>query len=93
MLTVTESACQALKSILESTEPQPEQSLRLVEDQGDYRLTLDTEREGDQVVEHAGETVLLVESEVRTELESIVLDLQDTPQGPQLAFVPKGEEQ
>jgi len=42
-------------------------------------------------VEHEGETVLLVGTEIKAQLESTVLDLQDTPQGPQLAFVPKEE--
>ncbi len=91
MLAVTEGAREALKTILDSTETQPEQSLRLVEEEGKYQLTLDAEQEGDQVVEHEGETVLLIDQEVRTELETVVLDLQDSPEGPQLAFVPKEE--
>ena len=91
MLTVTESARKALKNMLDSAEAQPEQSLRLVEEQGNYGLTLDTKREDDQVVEHEGATVLLVGADVKTQLESVVLDLQDTPGGPRLAFVPKEE--
>jgi Fe-S cluster assembly iron-binding protein IscA len=91
MLTVTENARTVLKEILENAEAQPEQSLRLIEEEGNYGLALDTKQEGDQVVEHEGTTVLLVGAEIKTELEDIVLDLQDTPGGPRLAFVPKEE--
>jgi len=91
MLTVTDDARKALKSVLDNAETQAEQALRLVEEEGKYQLTLDTEREGDQVVEHEEATVLLVGTEIKAQLESTVLDLQDTPQGPRLAFVPKEE--
>ncbi|MFQ6116734.1 MAG: hypothetical protein ACE5LQ_00550, partial [Candidatus Bipolaricaulia bacterium] len=82
MLTVTDDARKALKNVLDNAEAQPGQSLRLMEEQGKYRLTLDTKREGDQVVEHEEATVLLVGTEIKAQLESTVLDLQDTPQGP-----------
>lgn len=89
MLTVTEDARRALKTILENAETQPGQTLRLVEDQGNYGLTLDTKQEGDQVVEHEGVIVLLIGPELKAQLESVILDLQSTPQGPRLAFIPK----
>jgi len=91
MLSVTENARKALQEILKNAEAQPEQSLRLVEDEGSYGLTLDTEQDGDQVVEHEGATVLLVGAEIKEGLAGIVLDLQDTPEGPRLTFVPKAE--
>ncbi|MFQ5796108.1 MAG: hypothetical protein ACE5JP_13810, partial [Candidatus Bipolaricaulia bacterium] len=78
MLTVTQSARKALKKIFDNAETQTGQSLRLMEEQGEYQLTLDTERQDDQVVEHDGETVLLVDANTRAQLEGFVLDLQDT---------------
>lgn len=91
MLTVTESARKALKNVLDNTETQPEQSLRLIEEQGNYQITLDTKREGDQVVEHDEATVLLVGEDTGAQLKDAVLDLQDTAEGPRLTFVPKEE--
>ncbi|MFQ5793737.1 MAG: adhesin [Candidatus Bipolaricaulia bacterium] len=92
-MTVTKSAREELKKILDNTETQPEQSLRLVEDQGYYTLVLDTEQQDDQVVEHDGTTVLLVDADIKAQLEGVVLDLQDTSEGPQLIFLPKEQEQ
>lgn len=89
MLTVTERARKRLKNILNDKETQPGQSLRLVEEQGKHRLTVGVEQEDDQVVEHEGESVLLIDADTRAQLESLVLDLRDTPEGPQLAFAPK----
>jgi len=93
VLTVTESACRALKGVLENAETQPGQFLRLVEEEGHYHLTLGVEQEGDQVVKHEGETVLLIDPETSAGLEGLCLDLQQTPGGPRLAFIPKEEQE
>lgn len=92
MVTITESARKALKNILDAEETQPGQSLRLVEEQGKHRLTVGIEQEGDQVVEHKGETVLLIGPDIGSQLESFVLDLWDTPEGSRLAITPKKED-
>ena len=87
MLQVTERASQELSQVLGQVEKQPEQTLRLVSDpQAGYRLTLDVEQEGDQVVEHQGSTVLVLSSDLARDLEGAVLDVQETPAGPALTI-------
>ncbi|MFQ5797034.1 MAG: hypothetical protein ACE5JP_18605 [Candidatus Bipolaricaulia bacterium] len=65
------------------------------EQQGYYTLTLDTEQKDDQVVEHDGETVLLVDEDTQAQLEGFVLDFHNAPGGSRLTFLPKeqGQEQ
>jgi Fe-S cluster assembly iron-binding protein IscA len=87
MLKVTERASKELKQVLEGAIKEPDQLLRLVTDlEGNYKLTLDTEREGDQVVEHEGTKIMVISPEISTELEGAVLDSQDTPVGPVLTI-------
>ena len=87
MLSVTESAKQKLKEMLSDKVEDPQQSLRLTANtSGQLGLSIDMEATGDQVVEHEGSKVLLVEEELATRLEGITLDTEDTPEGPKLAI-------
>jgi len=85
MLTVTESAKQLLKETLRERSDDPETGIRLsVKEGGQFGIVLDSESEGDQVVEHEGAKVLLVAPELATALEENTLDVQDTGEGPKL---------
>ena len=85
MLQVTEGASQELKRILESVSREPEQFLRLVVDQaGGLRLALDSEREGDQVVENEGTKVMFIEPGIVEQMKGVTLDFKDTAEGAQL---------
>ena len=85
MLTVTESAKQLLKETLREHSEDPETGIRLsVKEGGQFGIVLDSESEGDQVVEHEGAKVLLVAPELATALEGNTLDVQDTEEGPKL---------
>ena len=65
MLTVTETAKQLLKETLLAHSDDPEAGLRLsMKPPGQLGIMLDSEAEGDQVVEHEGAKVLLVASEL-----------------------------
>ena len=65
MLTVTQSAKQLLKESLLAHSDDPEAGLRLsMKPSGQLGVMLDSEAEGDQVVEHEGARVLLVASEL-----------------------------
>ena len=82
MLNVTESAKQLLNERLREYSDDPETCIRLsVKEGGQLGIILDTESEGDQVVEHEGVKVLLVSPELATTLEGSKLDVQDTAEG------------
>ena len=92
MITVTESAKQELKRILSDNVNDPQASLRLTSTgQDQLGLAIDVETPGDQVVEHEDSKVLLVEEGLATSLVGIVLDIEDTPDGPKLAIFRESE--
>lgn len=81
-LTVTDQAAAALSQYLESQAREEEQVLRLIADgEGNHRFTLDTPNPGDQVVEHNGEAVMVIEPEISEDLADNVLDLKETSSG------------
>ena len=69
MLIVTEHARQRLKGMLVANADDPQVCLRLV-------LVLDEAMEGDQVVEHEGLRVMLVDHEISTSLDGGILDVE-----------------
>ena len=90
MITVTERAKEHLKQALDANcdqDAEEPQGLRLgMLGQGQFGLGIDTEREGDEVVEHDGSKVLLVESELAGQLQGITIDVQPTDDGEQLVI-------
>jgi Fe-S cluster assembly iron-binding protein IscA len=81
-LHVTEQASEHLRTLLDSQEHEDDQVIRLAADtKGTARLVLDTEKAGDQVVEHRGGTVLVIEKPVSEGLSGVSLDVKDTPNG------------
>ena len=87
MLDVTERARQELKKLLSANVDDPQMGLRLTTtDTGHFGLSVDTEAPDDQVVEHEGSKVLLVEQELVDQLEGVTIDVEDTPEGPKLAI-------
>ena len=90
MVTVTERAREHLLGIL-ADYPDADVGLRLVvHSRGQLRLINDTERKGDQVVEHEGRKVLLVHQQVTEALQGTVVDCEETAEGPRLVMVPQG---
>ncbi|MBC8512179.1 MAG: hypothetical protein H8D32_04275 [Dehalococcoidia bacterium] len=82
MLNVAESAKQMLKEALAAKTDDPEVTLKLVTNEsGRFTLVLGQEKEGDQVVEHEGSKVLLIDGELSVLLEGRTLDCQDSPEG------------
>ena len=90
MITVTERAKEHLKNTLEANcdeAVEDSQGLRLgMTGPGQFGLGLDTPREGDEVVEHDGSKVLMVEGELAGRLNGLTLDIQDTGEGEQLVM-------
>ena len=85
MLTVTERAAELLGEIQKDRD-EPEKTLRLVKQGEQYELSFDEAQEGDQVVTHQEEAVLLIDAELSTALDGITIDRTDTPQGPRLTM-------
>jgi Fe-S cluster assembly iron-binding protein IscA len=90
MLIVTEDAKKLLKETLREHSEDPEDSIRLsLKEERQFGIVLDNESDGDQVIEHEGDKVLLVAPELATVLEGLKLDVQNTEEGPKL-FISKG---
>jgi Fe-S cluster assembly iron-binding protein IscA len=90
MLTVTEIAKEKLGEHLQTKTTDSEMAFRLVPSpsgQRRFTLVLDKEKEGDQVVESkAGIKILLIGPHLVSELEGLVVDYQETPEGPGFAI-------
>ncbi len=79
---VTERTTAALKQLLDSTEHDPGQWLRLQSDPvGNLSLVIDEPREGDFVVRHEEDPVLLVDTPLAEGLIGAVLDVEFTADG------------
>lgn len=88
MIHVTERAREALKVVqtkmAEQTTmvDQTEVALRLAPtDEGQLGVFPDTEREDDQVVEHDGQAVLLIDPDVAGQLAGSTIDFEKTDEG------------
>jgi Fe-S cluster assembly iron-binding protein IscA len=88
MLSVTKSAVDELKGMLTQTAVEEDKGLRLIhEGEGRLGLTVDSQHDGDQVVEDEARPVLFVEPELAQALDGSTLDAVETPQGPQLRLI------
>jgi len=87
MIDVTARARQELRRILSEKVDMPQARLRLIaRGQGKLGLGIDIEMPGDQVVEHEGSRVLLVEDSLANSIEGVTLDVEDTAKGSQLVI-------
>lgn len=94
MIAVTDGAKDMLKGILTANVDNPLAVLRLtVTESGGLGLGIDVEKLNDRVVEHEGSTLLVVAEELADSLVGITLDIEDTPEGPQLAVYREPEEE
>jgi Fe-S cluster assembly iron-binding protein IscA len=83
---MTTTAKEKLKGTLQELTTDPEEAMRLILDPSNtdqLAFTLDKEKEGDQVLEtEDGKKVLLVAPDLASALEGIVIDYEETPEGP-----------
>jgi Fe-S cluster assembly iron-binding protein IscA len=85
MIEVTSRAKEELRKMLTTTVDMPQARLRLLSrSKGQLGLGVDIEYPGDLVVEHDGIEVLIVEHELAYRLDGVTLDIEDTPEGPEL---------
>jgi Fe-S cluster assembly iron-binding protein IscA len=82
MLTVTPTARTRLSEMLEG---RPDHvAARIVVGDGRMKLRPGTHRPGDEVLEHEGRAVLLLDEKIAERLEARTLDVRDTENGPKL---------
>lgn len=93
MITVTDKAKDELLQTLDQAGVQEEGiSIRLAPTQPAYGgetrlgLVLDHTRAGDQIVEHEGKIVLMIDPDIAAQLDGSTLDVVDTPEGRTLAL-------
>ena len=87
MINVTERAKEELRSLLLRSVDWPGARLRLLEkDSGKLGLGVDIEGASDEVLEHDGERILIVEGALASRLDDITLDVDDTPDGIELVI-------
>jgi len=81
MITVTERAKKALKTMLISRDVEPDQGLRLLPTGDGVVLALDSKLTGDEVVEYEGYKVLLIGIEYFRIFDGATVDYCDTGDG------------
>ena len=87
MINVTEKAKQELRKLLSKKVNWPGARFRLMDrGQGKLGLGIDLEAQGDQAMEYEGVKVLIVEPELASKLKEVTLDVDDTPNGPELVI-------
>lgn len=82
MLTISQPAYERLSEMLAD---RPEDvAVRLVLDQGRTRVRPGRRRQGDQILEHNGRTVLLLDERVARHLQERTIGIRQTAEGPRL---------
>ena len=90
MITVTDPAKREMKRLLAAKVDWPGARLRLMDrGQGRLGLGIDIEAKDDEVVECDGIKLLLIQSGLASRLNDVTLDVDDTPQGPELVVCEK----
>lgn len=66
--------------------------LRLIDrGQGKLGLGIDIQKPNDLIIDYQGKRLMLVESMLADQLAGITLDVDDTPDGPELVIIEKTE--
>lgn len=91
ILKVTPAAAEHLAHALAQARAGPNMTFRMVQKEDAWSLWMDTMHPDDVVFTHHGNAVLVLEGEVSAVLSTRTLDLEYTPEGPQLAFSPEPE--
>ena len=91
MVTVTESAKEELRRVLETNSLEPGKYLRLAtppvwEGEGDFGIVIDDMGTHDHVVDFEGVQVLLVDRALDDHLSDAVFDFKESPSGPRFTL-------
>jgi Fe-S cluster assembly iron-binding protein IscA len=87
MITVTERAKEELGRLLAAKVDWPGARLRLVaREEGQLGLGIDIQQDNDRVIEHNGSVLLVVDDGLADSLTQITLDVDESPDGPELVI-------
>jgi Fe-S cluster assembly iron-binding protein IscA len=87
MLVVTDRARHLISRALENNEPGNLHGLRItITDFGEFDVHVDDPRNGDTVIESNGRPIVIIPPETAPELDSAVLDAQETADGMDLTL-------
>ena len=86
MLIVTEAACSLAAELLDNAQAADDVAVRIFFDGDDLAMQMDHQLEGDSAFDHNGRVVLILAEDVMAEIGSQTLDIEETPDGPTLAF-------
>ncbi len=87
MVGVTKAGLAELKRILDEHTDNAQAGLRLTTDQsGTLGLTIDVETAEDQILEHEGSKLLIIEQNLAASLEGIAIDIDETSEGNKLVM-------
>lgn len=91
MITVSEQAKSALWSSLQQSGIPADRGLRLQPGDEGFTLEIDEPTEEDRVIRHNEAPVLIIEGGLDDQIDDLVIDITDGPQGPQLTIQPAPE--
>jgi Fe-S cluster assembly iron-binding protein IscA len=91
MLNLTETAAAHLARLQKKPQLYPDKVIRFVIEDGSIQMIPDQEREGDIVFRDEGETVLVFDKTVSTQLKDLTLDLTKRMGSSQLVLKPSSE--
>ena len=87
MISVTERAKRELRKLLSDNVDWPEARLRLLDrGEGVLGIGVDIEMPGDYIVECEDKRVLVIEPGLAANLNKIILDVDETPEGTELVI-------
>ena len=93
MVSVTKAGLGELKKILDEHTDNTQAGLRLTTDQsGVLGLTIDVQSAEDEVLEHEGSQLLIIERNLSASLEGITIDVEETPEGRRLVMTKEASE-
>ncbi len=88
MIYITERAKQELKRLLDTKVNWPGARLRFMDrGQGRFGLGIDIEKPDDIVMEFEGAKLMVIEPRLATDIKHFMLDVDDTPGGPELVII------
>ncbi len=88
MISVSDQAKEVLWSSLQSGGISTDQGLRLQQGPEGFILELDKPTEEDRVIRHQHTPVLIIDGGLDEKVEDLLIDVTESPQGPQLTIRP-----
>jgi Fe-S cluster assembly iron-binding protein IscA len=86
MLSMTDAAGAQLTEMLTKSNAPEGVAVRVVVKENSLALGLDNTRPGDETIDHAGKTVLLLDEQISTLLTGRTLDVEETEEGTKLVL-------